>query len=402
MKVQPSKTERIHSLDSLRAIMMLLGLVIHSAITYGTYPYGDSWIMKSPNVTSLSNDFVVIFIHAFRMQIFFLVAGFFGAMLFYERQPLNMIKNRVSRVVYPFLIFLFILSPIIVFGFKNSELTINSSEKYDALFAKFSNLSFLIPEYTAHLWFLYYLIFITAFSVLLALLFKKLGKANSFVKNTFEWVIKKPIIRLLFFSGLTAILFMIMGIVSVKTTSWLIPEPTVFFYYLSFYLVGWVLYKSKHLLDSFKKLDFVSTLLAIALFSFQFFNRGLFNFEQTILINSVIVWLFIFGITGLFIRFASNHSSRMRYVSDSSYWVYLIHLPLTVVIPSLIIDWPFPATVKFLIVLITTGIICYVSYHYLVRGTFIGNFLNGRKYTRRLSDIKQAEESARLKPVLDK
>lgn len=36
MKAQPHKTERLHSLDALRAIMMLLGLVIHSAITYGT------------------------------------------------------------------------------------------------------------------------------------------------------------------------------------------------------------------------------------------------------------------------------------------------------------------------------------------------------------------------------
>jgi|TARA_B110000027_G_scaffold124304_1_gene140816 hypothetical protein len=382
--------------------MMLLGLVIHSAITYGIVPYGDGWIMKSPNATSLSNDYIVSFIHAFRMQIFFLVAGFFGAMLFYERQPLSMIKNRISRIVYPFLIFLFILSPLILFGFKNSKLTINGSETYDDLFAKFSDFSFLIPEYTANLWFLYYLILITSFSVLLAFLLKKLPNVTSVVKNTFEWIIKKPIIRILFFAVLTALLFMTMGVTRLANATGLIPEPTVFFYYLSFYLVGWVLYKSKHLLGSFKKLDFVSTFLAITLFSFQFFNRSLFNFQQTILINSLIVWLFVFGITGLFIRFASNHSSRMRYVSDSSYWVYLIHLPLTIVIPSLIIDWPFSATAKFLIVLITTGIICFVSYHYLVRGTFIGQFLNGRKYTRRLSDIRTNEKLSNLKPALDK
>ncbi|WP_296311630.1 hypothetical protein [Winogradskyella sp. UBA3174] len=34
MKAQLHKTERIHALDSLRAIMMLLGIVIHSAIAY--------------------------------------------------------------------------------------------------------------------------------------------------------------------------------------------------------------------------------------------------------------------------------------------------------------------------------------------------------------------------------
>ncbi|WP_455170471.1 acyltransferase family protein, partial [Aegicerativicinus sediminis] len=95
MKNQPRKTERIHSLDSLRAIMMLLGLVIHSAITYGVVDYGNSWSLKDPNTIQSSNDFIVFFIHAYRMQIFFAVAGFFGAMLFYERRPLKMVKNRV-------------------------------------------------------------------------------------------------------------------------------------------------------------------------------------------------------------------------------------------------------------------------------------------------------------------
>jgi len=83
MKAQPHKTERIHSLDSLRAIMMLLGLVLHSAITYGNADWGSTWSLKDPIATSSVNDYIVDIIHVFRMQIFFLVAGFFGAMLFY-------------------------------------------------------------------------------------------------------------------------------------------------------------------------------------------------------------------------------------------------------------------------------------------------------------------------------
>jgi glucan biosynthesis protein C len=34
------------------------------------------------------------------MPIFFVVAGFFGALLFYERKPLKMAKNRLSRIVF--------------------------------------------------------------------------------------------------------------------------------------------------------------------------------------------------------------------------------------------------------------------------------------------------------------
>jgi peptidoglycan/LPS O-acetylase OafA/YrhL len=92
----------------------------------------------------------------------------------------------------------------------------------------------------------------------------------------------------------------------------------------------------------------------------------------------------------------------MRYISDASYWVYLLHLSLTAILPGLIVDWPMHAIVKFLFVLISTGIICFVSYHYLVRNTFIGKFLNGRKYSKKLSDIRETEELSKLKTILDK
>jgi glucan biosynthesis protein C len=74
MNTLPYKTERLHSLDSLRAIMMLLGLVIHSSITYGIYEYGDTWVLKDPSSNSILNDRIVFFIHSFRMQIFFVVS----------------------------------------------------------------------------------------------------------------------------------------------------------------------------------------------------------------------------------------------------------------------------------------------------------------------------------------
>ena len=153
------------------------------------------------------------------------------------------------------------------------------------------------------------------------------------------------------------------------------------------------------------KLDWACAILGLALYTAYLILGLIFPTIHPItyfLINSLVVWLFIFGITGLFIRYGSNHSPLMRYVSDSSYWVYLLHLPLTLLIPGLIADWPLPSTLKMLFVVLSTGVICFVSYHYLVRGTFIGKFLNGRKYSRKLSDLKQTEASQQLKTALDK
>lgn len=397
MKALSQKTERLHSLDSLRAIMMLLGLVLHSAITYVILDLGGAWPLKDPGSTHLSNDFIFGFIHAFRMQIFFVVSGFFGAMLFYERTPMKMVKNRVYRIVLPFIVFVFLLWPTIFFAFNHSRLMF--AKHPDALtivLANFSDWNILVPPRTFHLWFLYYLAMITFSVVVLALVAKKIPVATGTISKVFNWAIQKPILRILVFAVLSAFVYFIMGTSQVDTSTSFIPDFNTFLYYFVFYTVGWILFKSKHLLDTFKKYDWINTVLGIVLFTILFFTPEL-NYEAKILIKSIMLWLLIFGITGLFIRYGSKHSTRMRYLSDSSYWVYLVHLPFTAFFPGLIADWPIPSTLKFLIVLISTTIICYASYHYLVRATFIGAFLNGRKYSRKLDDIKPLE-----KPVIPK
>jgi glucans biosynthesis protein C len=393
MKAQPHKTERIHSLDSLRAIMMLLGVVLHSAITYGNADWGSTWSLKDPIATSSVNDYIVDIIHVFRMQIFFLVAGFFGAMLFYERKPLKMVKNRISRIVFPFIVFLILLWPTVVYASVYTRSLFNGSNNplADAL-ARFSSIEILIPNGTFHLWFLYYLAIITFVSVGLGLLFKKIPIVSNYISNIFGKVIQKPILRVIIFASLTAVVYLIIGTSQVAASISFIPDFNTFIYFLFFYLVGWVLFKSKHLLDSMMKFDWVCTILGTALFTVFFFMNASFGYEVQIILKSTMIWLFVFGITGLFIRYGSNHSARMRYISDSSYWVYLLHLSFTAIIPSFIVDWPLHAILKFLFVLISTGIICFVSYHYLVRDTFIGKFLNGRKYSRKLSDINKTEE----------
>lgn len=401
MITQTHKTERLHSLDSLRAIMMLLGLVLHSSITYGIIDYGNGWMgLKDPHSTHLSNDFIVSFIHSFRMQIFFFVSGFFGAMLFYEKNPLKMIENRIARIVLPFIVFVIILGPILFFSFNYTRLVFEGNpDALEIALTNFSELKTMIPTSTFHLWFLYYLAMITFVSVLLALVIKRLPVVTISVSKAFSWTIQKPIIRVLVFAGLSALIYFIIGNYQVETPFSFIPEFYTFLYYFFFYIVGWVLFKAKHILDTFKKYDWINFILGLILFSTYFFMKDSIGFETKIILKSFMVWLFIFGITGLFIRYGSNHSSKMRYLSDSSYWVYLVHLPFAAFLPSLIVDWPLPATFKFLFVLISTGVICYVSYHYLVRGTFIGQFLNGRKYSRNLSDIKAAENLSKSKLV---
>jgi hypothetical protein len=334
------------------------------------------------------------------------VAGFFGAMLFYERGPMLIIKNRFSRLILPFAVFIMFLYPMVNFGFNYTQLTFSGSGSVlESTLSMFSFPDSFIPKTTKHLWFLYYLILFTGSTVLLGLLFKKLPYLSNRISKIFSWVMQQTKFRILILSGITFLIFSLLEYEQIDGAFWYFtPDVNVFLFYLFFYLIGWILFKSKHLLNTMMKSDLLCVVLGLIVFSIHFFMGETIN-EITplkLLIKSITIWLFIFGITGLFIRYSSNYSARMRYISDSSYWVYLLHLPLTMIIPAFIADWTLHPILKVLIVVTSTTAICFLSYHYLVRWTFIGKFLNGKKYSIKSTEIKKDKGPFPLKPAFNK
>jgi peptidoglycan/LPS O-acetylase OafA/YrhL len=92
------------------------------------------------------------------------------------------------------------------------------------------------------------------------------------------------------------------------------------------------------------------------------------------------MWLFVFGTLGFFQERCPGHSRAWRYVADSSYWIYLVHLPLVAGLQIWMASWDWPGVVKFLLLNLVAFVILFASYHFLVRSTFIGRVLNGRAY----------------------
>lgn len=409
MKTLPHKTERLHALDSLRAIMMMLGIVLHSGVTYLGGEASQGWPLRDPLASSSFIYWLIAIIHNFRMPIFMVVAGFFAALLFFDRSPKKMIINRCKRIVYPFIVFVILLWPLVTLAFSYSNKVFSFDKVFETVIgtmyinttpSTFSELIAFIPQTTMHLWFLYYLIIFSFASLLLGLLFKKAPFVTAKTTAFYNVVLQKPILKLIVFSILTFLVLRFMDKSWVDTSTSFVPDFGTFLFYFYFYMFGWILFKSKHLLNTFMSYDWAFTLIGILIYTVYFImDTTTVSIEIKTLINATCVSLFIFGFIGLFLRYFSNHSPRMRYISDSSYWVYLLHLPLTALLPGLIGEWNLPAVVKFLIVVVITTIICFVTYHYFVRSTFIGKFLNGRKYSKNLSDIRKAEASSKLKPI---
>jgi peptidoglycan/LPS O-acetylase OafA/YrhL len=93
--------------------------------------------------------------------------------------------------------------------------------------------------------------------------------------------------------------------------------------------------------------------------------------------------LLVFGITGVIVKYFEKTSKTWRYLADSSYWLYLIHLPIVVWLQVALYRWDVHWALKFALINAVAFPIMLVSYHYLVRPTIIGATLNGRRYPRR-------------------
>lgn len=99
--------ERRHDLDALRGFAMLLGVVLHASLAY----LGHNWVVADRG-ESVVLMFVWAFIHGWRMELFFLVAGYFTAMVLRRDGPGGMLKRRWRRLAIPFLLGLAIVQPI--------------------------------------------------------------------------------------------------------------------------------------------------------------------------------------------------------------------------------------------------------------------------------------------------
>jgi glucan biosynthesis protein C len=78
-------------------------------------------------------------------------------------------------------------------------------------------------------------------------------------------------------------------------------------------------------------------------------------------------------------RYFNKQSSIVRMISDSSYWIYIVHLPLLWCIQFVLLDYDWPMLVEFFVSTFSTIIIGFVSYLIFVRWTPVGWLLNGKK-----------------------
>lgn len=97
------------------------------------------------------------------------------------------------------------------------------------------------------------------------------------------------------------------------------------------------------------------------------------------LLASGFAWVTIVTMMGVFRRFLNEGRPVVRYLSDSSYWLYVAHLPLMILVQILISGWEAPLLLKLLIVIVGVTVFLLVIYELMIRYTWVGAVMNGKK-----------------------
>lgn len=224
-----------------------------------------------------------------------------------------------------------------------------------------------------HLWFLIYLIFLVIGFLLVVPFWHKIA----FFKIP-DWVTSFPLCLIwLFPLTLFWQLKMTQGFGPDTVIGW-VPWWTTFGYYATFFGFGALCFgRESFEVKLGKHWPVFIAVAGVCLFLGLQYMSGDHLIKSTLIVGYS--WMTIFALMGIFRQFFSSENRVLRYISDASYWLYLMHQPLLYVLQIWVSEWPLPAEIKFVFVCVLTFGILMLSYEFLIRYTIIGTVLNGKK-----------------------
>ena len=412
------KQTRLYGLDFVRAVAMLLGLVLHVCTSF--MPTETYHMIRAGEYSGDPFNLGLLnFIHLFRMQLFFLMAGFFAELVIDRRGISGLLVDRIKRIIIPFIFAVLFMIPIFFF-INNVNGSYSPTLDEYGIFERFKVLFFWgaladkpiydTPSTVIHYWFIFYLIVIYLFHFtfrpLIDLVFEnKVIKRFAPVCFKFRYgVFLLGLITLPFQYSLTNIffppsgydaplldvafygLFYFAGVFIFKCRAFLkdFASNCWFYFFLSIPLVFVLDNPTRHFLYS---ASVVTDITSWKISNFNYYHEGLFYGGWIKLLlaygRSLSCWVLCLAFIGLAHKYLNKKSTMVRYLADSAYWVYWIHLPVCFGLAKLGQQAEFlNSLTKAYIILIIATFIVYWLYNNFVRYSFLGDYFMGYRKSR--------------------
>jgi glucans biosynthesis protein C len=395
----PPASARLDYLDATRAFALVLGVVFHASLSF--VPFFMGWAVQDISTSQLAANFLLVS-HSFRMALFFLLAGFFSQGMLQRRGLGTFLRSRVVRIGMPFAAGWFLLRPLMISGWVIGAASLRGDYDFGAgIRAGFATLQTLPTDlFTGtHLWFLYYLLLITG----LALVLRAVGlKANRTLPRLLPrvdaaaaWLARSAWALPVLVLPTAAALWGMQGWGMDTPDKSLWPHWPVIAVYGGSFGLGWLFARQPDAITAFGRVTVARVLLAVAstalLLKLSVIqgDPGHPHYQAARLVFSLcyatLMWTLVTLTLEFFRKFCSRHRPVIRYLADSSYWMYLIHLPVVVWLQVAVAEVPLHWSLKLTFVSGTTIAIALLTYDLFVRSTFVGQILNGRRKERVLA-----------------
>jgi len=309
------------------------------------------------------------------------------------------VRSRVLRIAVPFVVGWFILHPLVVSGWIMGSASLRGDvDVWAGLLGGFQSLSTLPAGIFAgsHLWFLYYLAMITALVLAVRGLLTTTGSLHAKMVRRADaavaWLANSPL-SLLILAVPTAATLWFMRFWGMDTPDQgLQPNIPVLVIYGSFFVLGWMLSRQRELISQFARLTPQRWILAglgiaaILLLGEIERDPGHPHYVAAHVAYAVsyalTMWSLVSLTIGVFKKLCQRPNAFIRYVADSSYWMYLVHLPVVVWLQVAVAELPLHWSLKLAFISTITIALSLFTYDLFVRSTFIGWVLNGRRRDR--------------------
>lgn len=349
-------------MDALRGIAMWLGVVLHSVISYQKNPRAG-WPLD--NSSSIVMDFIYEYLHAFRMPLFFLVAGFFAHFLYKKIGMKPFIIHRAKRILVPFILSIIFVVPVCGYVFAIHRL-LQDSYTGNIFVAAIEESLHWTGFY--HIWFLYYLMILYGIMLVGEQVLNRIKAVPSLTEaGYFGSTIVLICIQFFFYQG------------QVEPWTGIVPKTGQILYYAYFFGLGYLIYLKPDFLFKHEKLRYCYLLVGVILIPVISYVQDSIPYWAYSILLSIQTNLLILGHIAVFMNIFKRESPIVRYFSDASYWFYLIHFPIVVGLQMLLMNFNISVWLKCFIVISTTTFFSIITYEYFVRYTWIGTILNGKK-----------------------
>ena len=400
LPMQGWPAQRWHDLDAVRAFALLSGVALHGVMSFMS---PRVWIVADRHTADWADGLFYV-IHIFRMTLFFVLAGFFARLMMQKKGVAAFAGNRLKRIALPLVAFWpLILAAIIVMAVV-ANASVPGTPPVPPPPAPALSVATL-P--LTHLWFLYFLLWLYAGAVVVKLLSDLLHIGGIFgrlldalvavlMRTDLITVLLATPVALAFYGDRTWLMWF--GIPTPDTG--LVPNAPALCGFITAFVFGWWLNRSPDLLDHLGRRIWLYGITAAVGVWWCLKTVG----EAPVLtpvdghahwlyvmIYPLTAWSGVFALIGLARRLLRVENPVLRYLSDASYWIYIVHVPLVLLFQWLVKPLDLDPALKFALVVWATLGVGLLSYALVVRYSFIGTILNGRKRkARRAAFIEEA------------